>query len=737
MFDFYIGRLALICGLVVAVDAFAQPSLADSDPDSADPVIGLVLSGGGARGGAHVGVLRALEELGVPIDVIAGTSIGAIIGGFYASGLSVDEIEDLVNTIDWDAAFLEDTPRQLRSFRRKRDDDLFLVDQRPGLNNGEFELPLGVVQGQVIDLILTEQTLHVAQVENFDELSIPFRAVAADIATGDTVVLDSGNLATALRASMSVPAVIAPMDIDGRLLVDGGVVMNLPVQVAEEMGADVVIAVDISAPMLSREELTSVLSITGQLTNILTRRGTVEQIDRLGEDDVLITPEFGDEFSSAGFNLMGETVTVGYEATMAHADELGAFASVHSVANRATARLEPPVIDFIRLQNNSGISDVLIERHLRAIELGQPLDVDVVEEAIGRIYGSQIYQNVRYSVVSDRDRTGLELRLDERAWGPNYLQLGLDFSASGDENATFGLSTSYLRQRINPMNGEWRAIATIGDEPALFSDWYQPFGRDGRYFFAPALRVDSDVVNVFDTGNRIAELRIREASVEVAAGRNIGTWGELRAGVRRSTGSVELELGDPALVPEEDFEEGELFARFSVDTLDNLPFPREGAIGFVEWRGSRPSDLGAQADFDQVSLSAAYAKTWDRYTLLTRFRYDATVDGVAPVNSLARLGGFLDMSGYNRNELTGQNAARGGTVFYRQINNLTILPAYAGVSLEYGNVWDNRRDISARDSILGGSIWVGVDTPIGPVYAGYGRSEDDVGAFYLFLGRIF
>jgi NTE family protein len=737
MFDFYIGRLALICGLVVAVDAFAQPSLADSDPDSADPVIGLVLSGGGARGGAHVGVLRALEELGVPIDVIAGTSIGAIIGGFYASGLSVDEIEDLVNTIDWDAAFLEDTPRQLRSFRRKRDDDLFLVDQRPGLNNGEFELPLGVVQGQVIDLILTEQTLHVAQVENFDELSIPFRAVAADIATGDTVVLDSGNLATALRASMSVPAVIAPMDIDGRLLVDGGVVMNLPVQVAEEMGADVVIAVDISAPMLSREELTSVLSITGQLTNILTRRGTVEQIDRLGEDDVLITPEFGDEFSSAGFNLMGETVTVGYEATMAHADELGAFASVHSVANRATARLEPPVIDFIRLQNNSGISDVLIERHLRAIELGQPLDVDVVEEAIGRIYGSQIYQNVRYSVVSDRDSTGLELRLDERAWGPNYLQLGLDFSASGDENATFGLSTSYLRQRINPMNGEWRAIATIGDEPALFSDWYQPFGRDGRYFFAPALRVDSDVVNVFDTGNRIAELRIREASVEVAAGRNIGTWGELRAGVRRSTGSVELELGDPALVPEEDFEEGELFARFSVDTLDNLPFPREGAIGFVEWRGSRPSDLGAQADFDQVSLSAAYAKTWDRYTLLTRFRYDATVDGVAPVNSLARLGGFLDMSGYNRNELTGQNAARVGTVFYRQINNLTILPAYAGVSLEYGNVWDNRRDISARDSILGGSIWVGVDTPIGPVYAGYGRSEDDVGAFYLFLGRIF
>ncbi len=737
MFDFKIGRLALICGLVATTDALAQPSIAASDQDSADPVVGLVLSGGGARGGAHVGVLRALEELGVSIDVIAGTSIGAIIGGFYASGLSVDEIEEIVNTIDWDSAFLEDTPRQLRSFRRKRDDDLFLVDQKPGLNNGEFELPLGVVQGQVIDLILAERTLHVSRIDDFDELPIPFRAVAADIATGDTVILDSGSLSKALRASMSVPAVIAPVDIDGRLLVDGGIAMNLPVQVAEEMGADIVIAVDISAPMLTRDELTSVLSITGQLTNILTRRGSLEQIERLGDNDLLIVPEFGEEFGSAGFNRIGETVTLGYEAAMTHADALGAFASATPLAERATARADLPIIEFIRLQNNSGVSNVLIERHLRNIQLGQPLDVDVIEDAVSRIYGSQIYQNVRYAVVYDGDRAGLELQLDERAWGPNYLQLGLDFSASGDESVTFGLSTSYLRQRVNSMNGEWRATATVGDEPGLLADWYQLFGRDGQYFFAPAFRMESEVVNVFDNGNRLAELQLRKTSLEVAAGRNIGNWGEARAGIRRSSSNVKLELGDPAVVPDKDFEATELFARFSVDTVDSLPFPRDGTIAHLEWRGSRPSDLGAQADFDQVSIAAAYAKTWGRYTLLTRLRYDATVDGVAPVSGFARLGGFLDLSGYNRNELTGQNAARVGAVFYRQINNLTILPAYAGVSLEYGNVWENRRDISSRGGILGGSIWVGVDTPVGPVYASYGRSEDDVGAFYLFLGRIF
>ncbi|HEY5623513.1 MAG TPA: patatin-like phospholipase family protein, partial [Gammaproteobacteria bacterium] len=353
---FSLGRLALICGLALGVDAFAQqPATRVGGDEAARPVIGLVLSGGGARGGAHAGVLRALEELEVPIDVIAGTSIGAIIGGFYASGMTVDEIEEVVNTVEWDQAFLEDTPRQLLSFRRKRDDDLFLVDQKPGLNDGEFELPLGVVQGQVIDLILTEKTLPVAHISDFDELPIPFRAVAADITTGEAVVLGDGNLAAAIRASMSVPAVIAPIEIDGRLLVDGGVVMNLPVEVAEAMGADIVIAVDISAPLFSREELTSVLAVTGQLTNILTRRGTEQQIATLDAEDLLIVPEFAADFSSTGFARMGEAIDVGYEATLAHAERLGEFAAptAGGPSGAAVVRASLPVIEFFRLRTNS------------------------------------------------------------------------------------------------------------------------------------------------------------------------------------------------------------------------------------------------------------------------------------------------------------------------------------------------------------------------------------------------
>jgi NTE family protein len=737
-------RLAPLFLISLATSVVAQaPDPASVVSRDTRPSIGLVLSGGGARGGAHVGVLRALEELGVPVDVIAGTSIGAIIGGFYASGMSADEIESVIGTIDWDAAFIEDAPRDLIAFRRKRDHDLFLVDEKPGLNDGELELPLGVVQGQVIDLILTEQTLPVAHIDNFDQLPIPFRAIATDITSGESVILSSGNLAAAIRASMSVPAVISPIEIDGRLLVDGGVSMNLPIEVAQQMGADVVIAVDVGSPMLARDELTSVLSITEQLTNLLMKRGVDEQLRNMREDDLLIVPEFEEHLNSAGFSQMGETIAIGYAAAMAHMQTLAAYAvdEADYVAYQASvAGPEQPIaptIDFLRLRNNSSISDAIIERHLRGIAIGQPLDVAAVEDAVNRVYGMELYQNVRYILVTQGEQTGLEFQLDERSWGPNYVQMGLQFSAAGDENVMFGLSASYLSTQINEHNGEWRATATLGDEPALRTTFHQPFGREGQYFFQPSFRLESEIYNVFENSQRVAELQLREAALEFAVGRELATWGEIRAGVRSSSGSFNFEVGDPTLVPSEDYDEGEIFARFSVDTLDDRAFPRSGGIAALEWRGSRPEQLGADVDFDQVSLSGSYAKSWDRYTLLTRLRYDATTSGTAPVNGLYRLGGFLDLSGLNQNELSGQNAARVGAILYRRINNLAFLPAFAGVSLEVGNVWEHRSEMSAGSSLVGGSIWVGVETPVGPIYAGYGRAESNGGAVYVFLGQPF
>ncbi|HWN37521.1 MAG TPA: patatin-like phospholipase family protein, partial [Gammaproteobacteria bacterium] len=332
--------LAVACSATAA--AFAQPPQPPVGAADTRPQIGLVLSGGGARGGAHIGVLKALEELRVPVDYVAGTSIGAVVGGFYVSGMTVPELEHLVDSLEWETAFLNVTPRQLKSFRRKRDDDSFLVNQKPGLNDGEFELPVGLVQGQVIDMIISRETLRASQVDNFDQLAIPFRAVAGDIVTGEPVVLGTGSLSRAIRASMSIPAALAPIEIDGRLLVDGGIAMNLPVDVARDMGADVVIAVDISSDLLGRETLKSVLDITSQLTNLLTRTGTLQQRAKLTSDDVLLVPNFSDDLTSMEFARMGETVQTGYDSVMQHREEFERLAvSEEQYAAYLAARRDP------------------------------------------------------------------------------------------------------------------------------------------------------------------------------------------------------------------------------------------------------------------------------------------------------------------------------------------------------------------------------------------------------------
>jgi NTE family protein len=738
---------AFLSGVVTAFDSAIAQGEAAAPPPLPVPAprqeIGLVLSGGGARGGAHIGVLKALEELRVPVHYVAGTSIGAVVGGFYVSGMSVADLEQLVESLEWEAAFLNVTPRQLKSFRRKRDDDSFLVNQKPGLNDGEFELPTGLVQGQVIDMIISRETLRASQVQNFDQLAIPFRAVAGDIVTGEAVVLGSGSLARAIRASMSIPAALSPIEIDGRLLVDGGIAKNLPVDVAREMGADVVIAVDISTGLLTRETLRSVLDVTTQLTNLLTRDGTLAGRQQLTPDDVLVLPQFSADMGSADFARMRETIQSGYDAVMQRRAEFERFAlTEQQYGDYIAARTDPqmrelPIVDFVRLRNDAPVADSVVQARLGDIKLGEPLDVDAVERAMNTVYGLDYYQNVRYGLVTDDGQTGIEVDLDERSWGPNYLQLGMEYSSAADSDALFGLAASYLSTAINPLGGEWRATVVVGDEPALLADLHQPFGPKGFYFYAPSFKYLSTQFNVYEGDQRITEAQQKESTLEFAVGRELATWGEYRFGLRAARGSFDLRVGDPSFIDEEPYRRGEFFGRFSIDTMDSVAFPRLGSGASIEWRASRQEPLQADADFDQLLISGAHAKSWGRYTLLTTVRYDATISGESPDSRLFRMGGFFDISGLNRNQLFGQHAARIGAAWYRRIGDLALFPAFAGFSVELGNVWESRSDISASGSLVGGSFWAGVDTPIGPVYIGYGRAEGGEDAFYVSLGRVF
>ena len=292
------------------------------------PKIGLVLGGGGARGAAHIGVIRKLKELNIPIDYVAGTSMGSLIAALYATGMNADELDRTIRSLEWGDLFNDDTRRADRPFRRKRDDDLALFGPKLGVGRDSSLLPRGAISGQKISFLFESLVRDRVQVDNFDDLPIPYRSVTADIATGRTVVLDHGNLALAMRASMSVPGVFDPVELSGHLLVDGGIVNNVPVDVVRAMGADRLIVVDVGSPLTPRDKLGNLVSVVVQMSSLLIRNNVEVQLATLTEGDLLIRPDIN--ITSADFDKAGEAIDTGYQA----ADELSQNLASFSVSVR-------------------------------------------------------------------------------------------------------------------------------------------------------------------------------------------------------------------------------------------------------------------------------------------------------------------------------------------------------------------------------------------------------------------
>ncbi len=720
--------------------ALFLPELAISDTETSGsglrPKIGLALGGGGARGAAHIGVLRVLQEYRIPVDYIAGTSMGAIIAGLYASGYTVDEMEEVLTQIDWADTFDDRPERRGRSFRRKRDDDLFLVKHKAGFSGGELRFPPGVIDGQKIDLLLKRLTLPVVTVRDFDDLVIPYRAVAANLETGEAVVFGSGDLALVIRASMAIPVVFAPREIDGLLLVDGGISANLPIDVVRGMGADIVIACDIGTPLEDREQLESVLAVAGQLITIMTRRNTDRQIDSLGARDVFIRPELGD-ITTASFDRAAEAIPLGVAGAEAVSEELQVL-SVSEQEYKATARpggqlsAPKPVVDDVRVVNQSRVSDGVILSKLE-VENGQPIDVDQIEKNLGRIYGLGLFESVYYDINEESGQNILTVSARENSWGPNYLQFGV-VVYEDYEGPNFNIAVAYTRMAVNRLNGEWRTGLQLGKEPGVFTEFYQPFDHGLRKFGDIRLFAGEEAWNLFDgDGNKISELGIRRYGVDLSLGRELGTWGEFRAGVLREAGTIEVQVGDPG-IPDSDFDTGELYLQFYIDELDDVRFPSQGGLLRVRATAGL-EELGSDVNYEQGRIKGSLACSIGRNRGLFSGLFEATRDNDAPVQNLYRLGGFTRLSGFELNELNGQNAALLSAVFYRLMRQSSMAPIYAGLSVEYGNVYENRDDIKWESGIAAGSGFLGLDTLIGPIYVAYGFAEGGRRNFYLLLGQ--
>ena len=720
----------LVCAFLVAGVSAAV------EAPAARPRIGLVLSGGGARGSAHVGVLKVLDELHIHVDAIAGTSMGAVVGGLYASGMSGVQIEQLLTSVDWQAAFRDRPARADLGFRRKQEERDFLVNLPLGVQGRRLLIPTGLIQGQKLTQILRRATLPVASISDFDQLPVRFRAVATDLETGAAVIMGSGDLTTAMRASMSAPGVLTPVERDGRLLVDGGLAENLPVDVARAMGVDVLIVVDTGFPLRLRDKLNSLASVSNQALAILVRRDAERQRATLGERDVLLTPDLGD-LASYDFNAVQRALGAG-----------------ETVARAATARLAPlsretpvhaaqpqvlPTVGFVTTEPGSTryqrqISDLFGDQQ------GKPLQPDVLARRIESLYGRGNLENLDYRLVRAPDgATGLAFNARRNSWGPNYLRLGLTLQDDFAGNSQFNAAARLAFTELNRLGAEWIWDLKIGASPLVATEFYQPLAALSGYFIAPHLQAEAHDVPQLSGSTQIGEFRARSFEAGLDVGRELGNWGELRSGLLDIRGSTRVRLGDLS-VPEISYHTHAGFLRFSYDRLDSANFPHTGQALRLDWRFEQPG-RGARGS-DLVTLDWRSAWTRGRNTALVWVSAGSTVGGSDQnVRSYFPLGGFLNLSGLAAQSLAGPYYGVARALYYRSVGNggegVLNVPAYAGLSLELGNVWSRRSDISLSSARNDAALFFGADTFIGPTYLAVGYDDSGTTAFYLFLGRSF
>lgn len=707
-------------------------------PAGERPRIGLVLAGGGAKGIAHVGVIKVLEEAGVDVDLVAGTSMGAIVGSLYAMGYPAVELERIVDGIDWDSLFIDDTPRQERSIRRKTDDIGFLAEPRLRFKEGEMRLPPAAIRGQRLTVELSRLLQPVSGIGSFDELPRPFRAVATDLETGEEVVLGAGDLGRAVRASMSFPGAFPPVEIDGRVLVDGGVVNNIPVDIVRGMGADIVIVSTFEETRVPARELKSAPAIVARVMDILMQTSRREQIESLGPDDILITTRLGD-IGAGSFDRAKDTLGPGEAAARAQLARLVALARRDASPPRQVAdRFESRPITSITIETDVPISTEVIRARMRTRE-GDPFDRDRIEADLRRIYGLELFETVTYDADLAADGVRVHIVAKERTAGRNYLRFGLNLQTDLGRESAYDAGLSYMIPAINALNGELRAEGVFGDRLGAGLEIYQPLDPAAFKFIRTGVRVLDRDVSLFQDNRKVAEGRVLDATWTFDAGLNLSDDLAVFGSLARGFGRVREVTGTGAL-PEGGFDTASVGAGAVYDTLDNLDFPRSGAIVVAKYAWS-PEALGASEDFQTVTLSANVAGSIDRHTLVLGQTAQLTVDGETDASNRFELGGPLRLSGLLRNALSGDNALLSRAIYYYELGrigpSLLAMPFYVGGSVEYGNVFEETDDIGFGDMLVGGSLFFGMRTYLGPLFLGYGQTEGGEQAAFLLVGGVF
>ena len=707
------------------------------------PRIGLVLSGGGARGAAHIGVLKVLEELRVPVDIITGTSMGSIVGGSYASGQTVANMERDVANIKTDTLTRDRPPRAEISIHLKQEDWLDYIGPQFGLRDGSLLLPKGAITGVALEAVLRDLALAKGDWD-FDKLPIPFRAIATDVVSGQMTVLKSGDLATAMRASMSVPGAIAPVQIDGKMLVDGGLTRNLPVDVARAMGAEVIIAVNLGTPLLQRDQITSAFSVALQMLNILTEQNVGASLASLQPQDVLILPELG-SFSAGDFDNMPSTIPIGEAAARKVAEALKRYSlppeqyAQHRLSQVRVVVQDTRKVDQIRVDGLKRVNEEVVIQSMETT-VGEPLDVATLDLDMRRIYGRGDFEHVGYELIDEPDHRILAVQAVEKAWGPTYVRFGLSLSSDFRGDNAFNLLGSIRRTWLNRLGGEWRADVQVGNDGLLFTEFYQPLVPSQYFFIAPRLQWSSGPADIYggpDGDELAARYNVSVGTVGLDLGSQFTKYGELRVGILAGRGDADLQIGSPILAQysiKRDI--GALRARLFLDQLDSTSFPRSGYNLDAQIFGST-TRLGASDSYNRWNLRYLGAKSFGAHTFQFAMAGGGAVGGnPLPLYDYLSYGGFMRMTGYRDGQLRNDSMSYGRLTYMNQLFKMPLLEGvYVGASVEAARLGQPLVPTGIRGNVASGSLFFAVDTPLGPAYLAYGQTQDGNRNVYFYLGR--
>ena len=727
----------------------APAGLAEQAPVARDtslgrPVIGVAFGGGSARGLAHVGVIRWFEEHRIPIDVAAGTSMGGLIGGSFATGMDADELDQMLATMNWDALF-GSSNFAFKNIRRKADARAFPSRIEFGLKRGVVP-PTSLNNGEQVDLLLAGIAAPYYDVERFDDLPTPFRAVAVDLVTASQVILDHGSLARAMRATMSLPLIFPPVEMDGRVLVDGGAMNNVPADVVRAMGADRVVAVNVGELGDAENISYTLLGLAGGTLDAMMRASS-----RVGiaSADVQIDVPLK-EYGSLDWRRSADLVREGYQAAETMRDQLLPLAVSEAeyaqwkADRQGRRRRTLPVPSFVNVEGIARDD----ERRLNAVlprHVGVPLDIDAFEQDLAPLTGLDRYETVTWTLVkNEAGDTGLLVRGRAKPYAPPFLMLGLNLENTTSTDFRITATGRYLAYGVLGSGSELRVDATVGSNPGAGFELYEPIGPT-PLFVAPYATVTTATFNNIEDDKVVARYGQTFSAVGVNLGANLGARSDVRVGAYVGRLKATVEVGDPGF-PGLSGKETAAEAVWRFDGQDSFVIPSSGTLASVRLFHAfdAPDIMVGDQSFSSMGnltqLSGTVNRFWnrgERNRVFLTGGLGTSFNGNPFPPSQFQLGSPIRLGAYRPGELYGNHyyLATGG--YLRQLGRLPDFiggPIFAGAWLENGDAFADWNKATWRTNVSAGAI---LDTLIGPVMLAGSGGFDGRWRTYLGIGRIF